>query len=64
MARLTDFHRQQRLLDLRDWCRMALEKFDGTGAPIEATDWISSVVDKLESFCFRLGSLCSSVAEG
>jgi hypothetical protein len=23
----------ERPLDLRDWCRMALEKFDGTGAP-------------------------------
>jgi hypothetical protein len=29
---------------------MALEKFDGTGAHIEAADWLSSVVDKLESF--------------
>jgi hypothetical protein len=29
---------------------MALEKFDGTGAPIEAADWLSSVVHKLESF--------------
>jgi hypothetical protein len=38
------------LLDLRDWWCMALEKFDGTGAPIEAADWLSSVVDKLESF--------------
>jgi hypothetical protein len=37
-------------LELRDWCRMALEKFDGTGAPIEAAHWLSSVVDKLESF--------------
>jgi hypothetical protein len=40
----------ERPSDLRDWCRMALEKFDGTGAPIEAADWLSSVVDKLESF--------------
>jgi hypothetical protein len=37
-------------LDLRDWCRMALEKFDGTGAPIGAADWLSSVVEKLKSF--------------
>ncbi|CAN6372661.1 unnamed protein product [Urochloa humidicola] len=29
---------------------MALDKFAGTGAPIEAADWLSSVVDKLESF--------------
>jgi hypothetical protein len=43
----------ERPLDLRDWCRMALEKFDGTGAPIEAADWLSSVVDKLESFEVR-----------
>jgi hypothetical protein len=40
----------ERPLDLRDWCCMALEKFDGIGAPIEAADWLSSVVDKLESF--------------
>jgi hypothetical protein len=32
----------------------ALEKFDGTCAPIDAVDWLSSVVDKLESFQFLL----------
>jgi hypothetical protein len=40
----------ERPLDLKDWCHMALEKFDGTCAPIEASDWLSSMVDKLESF--------------
>ncbi|KAG2538677.1 hypothetical protein PVAP13_9NG420414 [Panicum virgatum] len=40
----------QRPLELRDWCGMSLEKFAGTGAPIEAADWLSAVIDKLESF--------------
>jgi len=40
----------QRPLVLRDWCGMSLEKFAGTSAPIEAADWLSAVIDKLESF--------------
>jgi len=40
----------QHPLELRDWCGMSLEKFAGTGAPIEAADWLSAVIEKLESF--------------
>ncbi|KAG2611423.1 hypothetical protein PVAP13_4KG164705 [Panicum virgatum] len=40
----------QRPLELRDWCGMSLEKFAGTSAPIEAADWLSAVIDKMESF--------------
>ena len=41
---------RQRPLELRDWCGMSLEKFAVTGTPIEAADWLSAVIDKLESF--------------
>jgi hypothetical protein len=29
---------------------MSLEQFAGTGAPIEAADWLSAVIDKLDAF--------------
>ena len=41
---------RQRPLELRDWCGMSLEKFAVTGTPIEAADWLTAVIDKLESF--------------
>jgi len=37
-------------LDLRQWCGMHLELFAGVGALVEAADWLSVVVDKLEAF--------------
>jgi len=40
----------QRPLELRQWCGMHLELFAGNGAPVEAADWLSTVVDKLEAF--------------
>ena len=40
----------QRPLELRQWCGMHLELFAGNGAPVEAADWLSAVVDKLEAF--------------
>jgi hypothetical protein len=29
---------------------MSLEQFAGTGAPIEATDWLSTATEKLDAF--------------
>jgi hypothetical protein len=40
----------QQYLDLRGWCGMCLEKFVGTGAPIEAPDWLSAATEKLDAF--------------
>jgi hypothetical protein len=37
-------------LDLRGWCDMSLEQFTGTGAPIEAADWLSAATEKLDAF--------------
>ncbi|KAL6600580.1 hypothetical protein ACP70R_045380 [Stipagrostis hirtigluma subsp. patula] len=39
-----------RPLDLREWCGMSLERFAGTGAPIEAADWLSAMIEKLDAF--------------
>ncbi|KAL6594984.1 hypothetical protein ACP70R_048087 [Stipagrostis hirtigluma subsp. patula] len=39
-----------RPLDLREWCGMALERFSGTGAPIEVADWLSAMIEKLDAF--------------
>jgi hypothetical protein len=40
----------QQYLDLRGWCGMSLEQFAGTGAPIEAVDWLSATTEKLDTF--------------
>jgi hypothetical protein len=40
----------QQYFDLRGWCGMSLEQFAGTGAPIEATDWLSATTEKLNAF--------------
>jgi hypothetical protein len=40
----------QQYLDLRGWCGMCLEQFTGTGAPIEAADWLSVATKKLDAF--------------
>jgi hypothetical protein len=40
----------QQYLDLRGWCGMPLEQFAGTGAPIEAADWLSTATKKLDAF--------------
>jgi hypothetical protein len=40
----------QQYLDLRGWCGMFLEQFAGTGAPIEAADWLSAATEKLDTF--------------
>jgi hypothetical protein len=40
----------QQYLDLRGWCGMSLEQFAGTGAPIEAVDWLSAATEKLDAF--------------
>jgi hypothetical protein len=40
----------QQYLDLRGWCDMSLEQFASTGAPIEATDWLSAATEKLDAF--------------
>jgi hypothetical protein len=37
-------------LDLKVWCGMSLEQFGGVGAPIEATNWLSIVTEKLDAF--------------
>jgi hypothetical protein len=40
----------QQYLDLRGWCGMSLEQFAGTGAPIEAADWLAAATEKLYAF--------------
>jgi hypothetical protein len=40
----------QQYLDLRGWCGMSLEQFAGTGAHIEAADWVSIATEKLDAF--------------
>jgi hypothetical protein len=40
----------QQYLDLRGWCGMSLKQFAGTGAPIEAADWLSAATEKLDAF--------------
>jgi hypothetical protein len=40
----------QQYLDLRGWCGMSLDQFAGTGAPIEATYWLSVAMEKLDAF--------------
>jgi hypothetical protein len=40
----------QQYLDLRGWCAMSLEQFAGTSAPIEAADWLSAAIEKLDAF--------------
>jgi hypothetical protein len=37
-------------LDLRGWCGLSLEQFVGTGAPIEAIDWLSAITEMLDAF--------------
>lgn len=39
-----------RPMDLKDWCGMPLEKFGGTSPPIDAADWLSATMYKLEAF--------------
>jgi hypothetical protein len=40
----------QQYLYLRGWCGMSLEQFAGTGAPMEAVDWLSATTEKLDAF--------------
>jgi hypothetical protein len=37
-------------LDLQGWCGLSLEQFAGTGAPIEAIDWLSATTEKFDAF--------------